>query len=111
MDIPFVQRSDFLGACRDAVSRQRRKLATGGVVRVELTPGGYDGRVRVALQGGDRVHFRAAWGTDPSRFPQRIRAAATALRDEGEYGMFEITHADGLLQIQRLDEVDAEHEA
>ena len=36
------------------------------------------------------------------RFPQRIKAAATALRDHGCTGRFQISHKDGELTIKRL---------
>jgi hypothetical protein len=98
----LVRDGQFLEPCTRAIEAQRGLLSSGNTVRIELEPHGYPGRVAVTLKGSDRRHFTADWKSDPTRSPQRIRAAATALRDCGEYGRFEITHGDGLIEIRRV---------
>jgi hypothetical protein len=64
-------------------------------------PGGYNGNVLVDIADGDE--FETDWSRpDPTRFPARIRAAATALRDIGFVGKFRVTHQDGSLTISRV---------
>src|SRR6266550_2667336 len=61
-------------------------------------PKAYPGDVHVTIATG--ADFDTDWeGRDETRFPQRIRAAATALRDTGHHGRFHITHRDGSLTI------------
>ena len=63
---------------------------------------GYDGRVTVNIRPRNLDTFATNWtNNDPSRFPARIKAAATALKDSGNVGRFEITHTDGMLEIRR----------
>lgn len=61
-------------------------------------PRGYPGDIHVTITVGSE--FDSDWEyLDETRFPQRIRAAATALRDTGHHGRFRITHQDGRVTI------------
>jgi hypothetical protein len=101
MDIAYVTRSVFLHACVDAIRAGRTSLDSGGVVVVILEDGGYGGRVEVTIRADDTAAFGTDWeNSDVSRFPARIRAAATALRDEGCFGRYVIEHRDGALTIR-----------
>lgn len=65
--------------------------------------GGYDGRVTVAIHAEDPTVFGADWeGRDPTRFPARIKAAATALLNCGCERRFELSHMGGSLTIQAI---------
>lgn len=102
MTIPFVIRSQFLAACQEAIVGQPPR-AVGESVSVRLPQGGYQGQVEVTIRPEPEAGFDNDWeGTDPTRFPVRIRAAATALRDARCFGRFRISHQDGNLTIQRL---------
>ncbi len=62
-------------------------------------PKGYRGDIDVLITAGLK-EFEADWHyKDQTRFPQRIRAAATALRDTKHYGRFRVSHRDGVLTI------------
>jgi hypothetical protein len=102
MDIPYVDRSGFLEACERAIRLSRGSLSTGHVIRVELdadTPG-YAGRVIVEIRADDRSGFGTDWeASDPTRFPARIRAAATGLYNCGCFGRFAISHREGVVEI------------
>ena len=103
MDIAYSSRSQFLDACEAAIREDRGELYAGRIVLVDLGAGGYDGRVTVTIRHTDLTAF----GTDcemadPTRFPVRIRAAATALLNCGCEGHFEISHSDGSLTIRAL---------
>lgn len=102
MDVSFVTRSKFLLPCKAAVRSMRARLENGESVSVDLQPGGYGGRANITIRPNDPISF----GTDYERsdvtwFPVRIRAAATALRDCGCTGRFNISHNDGRIAIRR----------
>jgi hypothetical protein len=102
MDIAFATRSRFLADCEAAIRGNRAKLEAGGTLRVELEEGGYAGRVIVTIRRGDRT-FGTDWeGADKTRFPVRIKAAATALNNCGCVGRFQVVHADGSLEVTRV---------
>ena len=63
--------------------------------------GGYSGKIEVTIGSPTEKEFDAAVSLkDRTRFPARIRAAATALRDVRCKGRFVIGHADGVLTIR-----------
>lgn len=103
MDIAYSTRSQFLEACEAAIRGHRADLDGGGTVYVDLGEGGYDGRVVVTIRQNDRASFGTDWTSpDPTRFPVRIKAAATALLNCGCEGAFEVSHADGSLAIRAV---------
>lgn len=82
---------------------KRTDLSRGLPLPVTLGSGGYHGRVEVVIDSDDAETFGTNWeGTDPTRFPARIRAAATALFNSACFGKFEISHEDGLLEIRLM---------
>jgi len=103
MKIDFVTpRSSFLADCAAGIAAERGTLNAGGVALIFLKKGGYSRSMNISLTPDDQAAFEATYQSkDPSRFPVRIRAAATAIRDAGLYGHFHITHKDGELRIQR----------
>lgn len=103
MDISYSKRSQFLEACEATIREYRAELERGGVVSVNLSPGGYQETVTVFINQGDRHAFHTNWSSpDPSRFPVRIKAAATALLNCGCSGTFEITHRQGLITLSSM---------
>lgn len=103
MNIPYlIRHSDFLLPCKVAIRKNRRQLQAGGPIRVSLPDGGYHGLVFVTITPNNSIKFGTNWtNNDPSRFPARIKAAATALKDSGYVGRFEIRHTDGTLNIRQ----------
>jgi hypothetical protein len=105
MRIPHLTRqhtSKFFGVVKPKLPATRQ-LRKGESIKCDLgVSGGYHGRVLLRITDGSE--FDTDWestdGIDWSRFPARIRAAATALRDSGQRGSFLITHADGDLTIK-----------
>lgn len=104
MQVKYASRSKFIDVCSAVIREHKAHLAAKTPVCVELKePGGYDGRVIVEIDTRDRVLFKTDWsGADPTRFPARIKAAATALLECGCDGRFEISHSDGSLEIKAL---------
>jgi hypothetical protein len=100
VDIAFVTRSRFLSDCEVALQNGRATLDSGGVVRVAFEDGGYPGGVVVTIRSDNTTTFGTDWeGTDDTRFPARIKAAATALYNCGFVGRFLVVHADGALEV------------
>lgn len=103
MLIPFVTRSRFLPAIDAELKAAGACLEPGRSVTVRLEGGGYRGTVEVEISAGPSSEFEAGVEiADVTRFPVRIRAAATALREHHCWGRYEITHQDGTLTILRL---------
>jgi hypothetical protein len=100
--IPFVTRSEFLEPIANVIAQNLDSLAAGDVVLIELSSRGYPGEQMVTLTADDKSYFSSTrdW-PDVTRFPVRIRAAATALRDAGLLGTFLITHKDGEMTIRQ----------
>jgi len=102
MDIAYSTRSQFLDPCEAAVRQHHTQLISGEAVRIDLQRGGYGGRVIVTILPDDSMTFSTDWEGNPTRFPQRIKAAATALLNCGCKGKFEISHSNGSLTIRSL---------
>lgn len=101
MDIPYVQRSEFL----EPITRQLAGASFGDrrAILMTLKPGGYRGAYTITIDQGRRLEFHSTGkATDTTRYPVRIRAAVTALRDLGFAGSFRVSHDDGRLEITRL---------
>lgn len=104
MLIPFSTRSRFFDAIEAALRAAERCPEAGGPLTVELAPGGYDGAIVVDTSRGSPDRFEAEWERpDPTRFPARIRAAATVLHTRGCRGRYLVTHEDGSLIISPAD--------
>lgn len=99
MRIDFATRSSFLPAIHAALDSAG---GCDGAVVVELSPQGYPGTIQLELTEDANDSFETDWEhADPTRFPARIRAAATALRDRRCYGVFLVSHDEGRLTINR----------
>jgi len=102
MNIRYSIRSSFLLPCKSAIRSGEQALKSGGVVSLNLASGGYDGEVYVEIRPTNKESFVTNWqNNDPTRFPVRIKAAATALKELGYVGRFKITHMDGALGIRQ----------
>jgi hypothetical protein len=102
MDIAFASRSRFLDACEQAIRVGRAVLDAGGTVRVELDEGGYPGTILVTIHSENCRFFESNWeAADVTRFPARIKAAATALYNCSCFGRFQVVHSDGALAISQ----------
>jgi len=94
-------RSKFYGPCIDGIDKSKQQLLSGWTIQVQLPEsGGYDGDVILRIGSTGDETFQTSWsGSDPTRFPARIKAAATALRDSELVGTFAIRHIDGTVCI------------
>ncbi len=107
-DIPYALKSVFIAPCEQALTEQHDTLDSGGTLEVRLKPRGYKGDLAVIIQPSVTTTFQAEWKSkDITRFPSRIKAAATALRNCGDTGSFKISHDNGRLLITRKGEAAA----
>jgi hypothetical protein len=112
MDIPFASRSAFLAPCELAIRSGNAALVAGQTIRIDLdrVDPGYAGRIVVNIREGESQHFGAVWeSTDPTRFPARIRAAATALYNCRCFGTYLITHEEGVIEIRQDQPSDVQN--
>ena len=103
--IPFnVGQSRFVPVVEAAVREEHKAIIRGQVVTVDFNSSseGYEGNHIVSVLE-DHEHFQIdAQLKDETRFPARIRAAATALKNVGLLGDFQLVHRAGQLTIQKL---------
>ena len=98
--LAYAERSRFIAPVLAAL---RDHGAGHWTVQLSEALDGYGGCVEVTLPGDSPRTFGTDWaGADPTRFPARLRAAATALRDAGLSGRFRLTHRAGTLTLEHL---------
>jgi hypothetical protein len=103
MDIKFATKSRFLPELEHLIRSEPARLGVGGALCVGLNQGGYQGQITVTIDADDMEYFGTDWSAnDPTRFPARVKAAATALRNCNVHGSFLITHDNGVLEIKRV---------
>ena len=92
------------GKFRPIIRNELQAKGCPGKIEINLgIPRGYRGKAEVTIGEQDENEFEANVEIrDRTRFPARIRAAATALRDEGCKGQFRIYHDNGKVQITRM---------
>jgi len=101
MWIKFPIRGQFVDEIEKAISNNKANLATGLPIKVKLKPGGFDDTVRIQISHKPPDAFWADWNPEnASWFPARIRNAAWALKRQGVFGEFEISHNNGNLAIK-----------
>ncbi len=104
MEISYALRSKFLAKCERTIKDRLDDLNSSALLRVEFESGGYNDRVVATIMQNNHNEFGTDWEQkDPTRFPARIKAAATALYNCECFGRYEIIHKDGLLTIRKSD--------
>ena len=103
MEISYCTRSRFLAICEDAIRTNVANLKRGMMLTIDLESGGYNRRVLATIDTSNDNEFETSWEQkDPTRFPARIKAAATALHHCNCPGEYEISHNDGVLTIRKI---------
>jgi hypothetical protein len=102
MNIPYSLHSKFTVLCQEGIATQQGALNAGQEIHIALEAGGYSGKINVAIDKDNLIGFETDWSaSDPSRFPARLKAAATALRDSDNLGRFEISHSNSVISISK----------
>ena len=102
MQIPYVTRSKFLAPCEVSIKENLQNLNDKKIIFVYLENGGYNADIDVEILQNSNT-FNADYNGDASRFPARVKAAATALKNQKSYGSYNISHDDGLLSIKKIN--------
>ena len=108
MEIKYAIRSEFLEACISKLKEQEKELLSKKTIQVILKSGGYDKEIILSIDKNNSSVFNTInWQNKIStRFPARIKAAATALFKLKHYGKFKINHQNGLLKVTMLSAIN-----
>lgn len=84
METTYPTRSKFLDTMERQISAYRDEIMEGRPVTIDVRDvaieEGYEGDVSVQIDPGSQYAFNTDWeGSDPTRFPQRIKVAAWVL--------------------------------
>jgi hypothetical protein len=106
MRIPYlVKRGSFLSKFVTWILEYTQELDRGQTITLDLEkPGGYPARdLRIEIVGNDSGFFETDWEyQDWTRFPARVRALATALRDAQLWGRYQVSHSEGEVELTKL---------
>lgn len=70
-------------------------------LEIKFTKNGYNGNFIIEISEEDYFYANSSF-SDKSRFPARIKAAASALKSLSFFGKFNITHYNGTLTISKI---------
>jgi len=103
MNISYATKSKFLEPCKMEIDKQFKNLNDGQPITINFNEtGGYNGEIVVDIKESKSI-FSTFWeNSDPTRFPARIKAAATALKEKRCFGVHKIIHYNGSLTIERI---------
>lgn len=102
MLIPHIQKeSEFSKLLKDGL----RVLEVERKVVVNLNKaGGYRGKIEISIRNTNEGAFKTNFDNeDSSRFPARIKAVASELRNQGILGSFLVSHEEGMIEVERIE--------
>lgn len=108
MNIEFLkQEGRFRSIIRQQIVNNIESLTNGIELDIPMSDSvGYEAeKIKVKISNDSKEFFTDWENQDPTRFPARIKAAATALKDCDLLGEFEISYKDGMIIIQHVREV------
>lgn len=70
-------------------------------LEIKFSKNGYNGSLIIEISEEDYFYANSSF-SDKSRFPARIKAAASALKSLSFFGKFNITHYNGTLTISKI---------
>jgi hypothetical protein len=104
MKFKYRMRSEFIDKLREGIKLGSGNPQQGRPIEIKLKPGGYKGKCSLIVRSNDQGEFEVVETIKhPTRFPQRIRVAAWALREERVFGRFVVEHDPdaGIVTIKR----------
>lgn len=103
MKINYPSRSKFLEDCVEAIAKNKNALFQGAQISITFSAKGYNGKIKITIEKTDSISFQTDWVSSyPSRFPARIKAAASALFRQNCFGDYLISHYSGTIKIRHL---------
>ena len=106
MRIPYLLRQGvFRPKLSEWVDQTKEQIEEGSVVQTDLKKaGGYAGEnIKITIKNNIINEFETDWEyKDPTRFPARIRALATVLKDKRMWGSYFVSHKDGIISLRKV---------
>ncbi len=106
MLIPYlVKRGSFLPKFASWILECTQELEQGQTITLDLgKTGGYPAKdLLIEIAGNEPGFFGTEWEyQDWTRFPARVRALATALRDAQLWGRYQVSHSEGEVELTKL---------
>ena len=103
---PDPNRSKFYKIIKDYILNLDNRKQDGIDIKIDLSnthPGGYKGKYKVKIDSQKPFFETEFDNNDITRFPQRIRSAALALKDTNYFGQIIISHEKGIISISSTE--------
>ena len=101
----LVRQGSFRPKLSKWIGQVKLQIEEGSTVKMDLQKGGgYPGEnIKITIVKDDIKNFDTDWEhQDPTRFPARIRALATALQDNWMWGTYLASHNDGVIKLRKV---------
>ena len=101
----LVKQGSFRPKLSKLIGQVKDQIKKGSIVQMDLQrAGGYaDENIKITIKNDMINEFETDWEyQDPTRFPARIRALATALQDNRMWGTYFVSHNDGIIKIRKF---------
>lgn len=105
MRVRYNKNSEFLLPIEEFIYSNLGPLNAGSeiVIWLQVDTDGYGGSTVVTITSQNTVGFESDIRlSQEGRFPARIKAAATALHNNGCIGNFRIIHKEGFVRIKKV---------
>ncbi len=105
MERTFNKTSKFLPQLEEHIENNMATIQSGQEVFIRLSDDldGYANETVISIDSKNKLTFESDLDLrDPTRFPARIKAAATALRNQECDGKFRVSHKEGFVRIRRV---------
>ena len=106
MLIPYlVKRGSFRPKFEDSITEHKLEITEGARLRINLgKTGGYTAHgLQITISQDDQGFFQTDWKyQDWTRFPARIRALATSLKDQNLWGNYLVFHDEGEVELEKI---------
>jgi len=105
MKIPYlVRQGSFRPKLSEWVVQLKEQIEAGSIIQSDLKKaGGYVGEnIKITIKKDIIKEFETDWKyQDPTRFPARIRALATVLKDNWMWGTYFVSRKDGMISLRK----------
>jgi len=101
----LVKQGSFRPKFSKWIGQVKDQIKKGSIVQTDLQKaGGYPGEnIKITIMQHDIKNFDTDWEyEDPTRFPARIKALATALQDNWMWGTYLVSHNDGIIKLRKI---------
>ena len=100
----LVRQGSFRPKLSKWIGQVKDQIKKGSIVQTDLQKaGGYPGaNVKITIMQDNIRDFDTDWEyEDWTRFPERIRALATALQDNWMWGTYLVSYNDGIIKLRK----------